>query len=214
MKKEEVKKIEKLKINVWGGKNMMKCDDCSCGNFKCEDGGRFCTQCGVWRVVIALVCFLIMFKIGFMFGYQFALADASDDMYNAGGHWLNNPKKIMPHMSVVNMSSYGIGSNVLDNNGCSVNDASTWSKTVSKCVALYDTALILEDVKGGQTNISYLVTKDKNKYELFFNGSKDGTLLNVSGDMWKSDDGKYTISKIASGKYVLSINGVVAQSER
>ena len=213
MKKEESKK-EESKIKVWGGKNMMKCNDCSCGNFKCEDAGRFCTRCGVWRIVLALVCFMIMFKIGFMFGYQFALADASDDMYNAGGHWLNNTKKMTPHMSVTNMSSYGNSPNALDNNGCNSSDATTWSKTVSKCVALYDLALILEDVKGGATNISYLITKDKNKYELFFNGSKDGLLLGVNGDMWKSDDGKYSISKNSNGKYVLSISGVVIQAQR
>ncbi len=68
------------KYKVWGGKNMLKCDDCSCGNFKCEDGSRFCSRCGVWRIVLALTFFIIMFKIGYICGYQMALADSADEI--------------------------------------------------------------------------------------------------------------------------------------
>lgn len=207
------------KYKVWGGKNMLKCDDCSCGNFKCEDGSRFCSRCGVWRIVLALTFFIIMFKIGYICGYQMALADSADEISGgismAGRMNINKPYRgMMNGVGYMRSPSSGVYANNVDANGCKVSEAATWSKTLAKCVSLYNDAYVLNDVNGG-IKISYLLAKDKAKIELYMNGTNDGIILNASdtGD-WRSEDGKYVVKKNTSNKFVLSINGNVTQAER
>ena len=106
-------KKEDTKLKVWRGKNMLKCNDCSCDNIKCEDGGRFCSRCGVWRIVLALALFIIMFKIGYITGSTMSTADSVDEMnmWNMRGAWNKNHKKAATETKLVSVAG-------TDKNGC------------------------------------------------------------------------------------------------
>ena len=206
-------KEEDKKLRVFRGKNMLKCNDCSCGNMKCEDGSRFCSRCGVWRIVLALTLFVIMFKIGYICGAQMAEAEAVDQAYSTGymsrgmhrGAMLNMMDR---HVSVADNNA------TLDTNGCTNKDAMVWSKSMAKCVTLYQSAIELEDVNGGAQKISYLLTSNKEKLELYFNGSLVGSVFNNINGVWTSEDGKMTLSKNSESKYVLTVNGKLVQAQR
>lgn len=198
-----INKMKKGETNykVWGGKNMLRCDDCSCGNWKCEDGAYFCSRCGVWRIVLALALFMVMFKVGYIVGYSMSEGDAADSQQM--GLW-----------SRVHKSDRAVTNNMLDSKGCDVNNAMTWSKVSAKCVKLYEDAHVLYDVMAGP-KISYVLAKDKDSnLELFYNGSQDGVVMVKKGAVWISDDAKYRVEKTEDGKMLLVVLGRVSQVER
>ncbi len=202
-------KKEDTKLKVWRGKNMLKCNDCSCDNIKCEDGGRFCSRCGVWRIVLALALFIIMFKIGYITGSTMSTADSVDEMnmWNMRGAWNKNHKKAATETKLVSVAG-------TDKNGCMSVDAATWSKSVMKCVKLYQDAVALRNVSTGAMSVSYLIVDNAAKYELYLNGKEDSLLLNSKDGMWSSDDGMTVIKKNANKKYELYVSGKLIGLER
>lgn len=202
-------KKEDSKLKVWRGKNMLKCDDCSCGNIKCEDGGRFCSRCGVWRIVLALALFIIMFKIGYIIGGTMSTADGVDEMnaWNMRGIWSQNHKKNWAN-NVTNIIE------MTDKNGCLAAESAVWSKSAMKCVRLYEEAVMLRSIDVGPVTVSYLMVDNASKYELYINGNKDSLLLNSKDKMWSSDDGKTVVKKNANKKYELYVSGKLVGLEK
>lgn len=202
-------KKEDTKLKVWRGKNMLKCGDCSCGNIKCEDGGRFCSRCGVWRIVLALALFIIMFKIGYITGSTMSTADSVDEMnmWNMHGAWNKNYKKPAAENQLSSVAA-------TDKSGCLSSDSAVWSKSVMKCVKLYQDAVALRNVSTGVVSVSYLMVDNVDKYELYINGKEDSLLLNSRNSMWSSDDGKTVVKKNVNKKYELYVSGKLIGLER
>ena len=202
-------KKEDSKLKVWRGKNMLKCNDCSCGNIKCEDGGRFCSRCGVWRIVLALALFIIMFKIGYIIGGTMSIADNVEEMnsWNIRPSWTKHNKKAATE-------NQSVSAVVADKNGCTLAGASIWSKSTMKCVKLYQDAVALRNVSVGPMSVSYLMIDNAYKYELFLNGNEDSLILNSKDNMWSSDDGKTVVKKNANKKYELYLSGKLTGLER
>lgn len=202
-------KKDDSKLKVWKGKNMLKCNDCSCDNIKCEDGGRFCSRCGVWRIVLALTLFIIMFKIGYIIGGTMSTADGVDEM----NVWNMRPSWTKSHKKSNEEENSGVSS-MTDKNGCLATESAVWSKSAMKCVKLYEQAVMLRNIDAGPVTVSYLMVDNANKYELYINGNKDSLLLNGKDKMWSSDDGKTVIKKNANKKYELYLSGKLVGLER
>lgn len=217
-------KVEDKKLRVFRGRNMLKCNDCSCGNMKCEDGARFCSRCGVWRIVLALTLFVIMFKIGYICGAEMQKAEAVDEAYSSSYMSRGSHRGVMSNMMERGITSMDYKSSDsyksldnksgVDSNGCAIKDAMLWSKSATKCVALYQSAIELSDVNGGAQKVSYLMTSNKEKLELYFNGAAVGTIFKNVDGIWTSEDGKMTLSKNTDNKYVLMLGGKVIQAQR
>lgn len=201
MKKEEVKKYK-----LFGGKNLLKCSNCTCGNETCNDSKYFCSNCGVWRIVLALVLLVSMYKVGFIVGAEMTNAGYTDDISSM-------PNYVMYKRNHTAVGTFTKGKD-LDNNGCKISEAAIWSKAEARCVKLYDEAIVLVSVNGDASHSSYvMLSDDKNKLELFYSGSKEGVIVSKKSDSWVSDDGKYSVSKSTNGKFVLSVSGRVLQSQ-
>lgn len=200
MKKEEV-----IKHKTLTGKNLLKCSSCSCNSESCNDAAYFCANCGIWRIVLALILLVGMYKIGFMVGAEMANSMYADDMSASSNHMM-----VKRH----NKSGMMMRDKVLDSNGCKVSEAAVWSKAEAKCVKLYEEATVLTAVNGDALLASYvMLSDDKNKLELFYAGSRDGIIVSKKDNNWVSDDGKYIVSKSIVGKYVLSVSGRVVQAQ-
>ena len=201
MKKEEVKKYK-----LFSGKNLLKCSDCACGNETCNDSKYFCANCGIWRIVLALILLVGMYKVGFIVGSEMTNAGYTDDISNMPNYMMYKRHHIAGGMIMKGKD--------LDNNGCKISEAAIWSKAEARCVKLYDQAIMLVSVNGYDSHSSYvMLSDDKNKLELFYSGSREGVIVSKKSDSWVSDDGKYSVSKSANGKFVLSVSGVVIQSQ-
>ena len=218
MKKEEIKKYK-----VFSGKNLLKCSDCACDNPTCNDGSYFCANCGIWRVLVALILLIAMYKVGFIVGRDMANAEQADNNTAQGIFIMKRHMKegMINGVNTMMSDKTAIGKTpgYTDSNGCKVTDAAIWSKMLMKCSKLYEDAVLLENVDVNSIGASYLlIADDKSKVELYFSGSKSGMVIDKKSDasesMWTSSDNKYTVSKSSSGKYILNVSGRVTQTQR
>ena len=218
-----MKKEENKKYKVFSGKNLLKCSDCACDNPTCNDGSYFCANCGIWRVLVALILLIAMYKVGFIVGHDMANAEQVDNNAMQGVYIMKRHMKegMINGMNTMMNDKTAVGKTpgYTDSNGCKVTDAAIWSKMLMKCSKLYEDAVLLENIDGNSLGASYLlISSDKGKMELYFAGSKSGIILDnipsVSESGWVSSDSKYNISKSSSGKYILNVSGRVTQTQR